>query len=205
LDSDTRLKVGQIAHLDHDANNSVQDNLAFLCLEHHDLYDSSTSQSKGLTQVEARQYRAGLYEYVAQQRQAGLFVSGVRAGGRGAQRLRQTTQFGYERRLAVYRTVTRLLGKIYRDVTVEYQDLSEYVAGIDEALFLFDEAIERYLRLLYERSVHLRFLHGQMSSTREISTERRAKLAEEEAELLKWFVEQSSELRRRLRPFFQLA
>jgi hypothetical protein len=42
------VKAGQIAHLDHDNKNSELDNLAFLCLEHHDQYDSKTSQSKGL-------------------------------------------------------------------------------------------------------------------------------------------------------------
>jgi hypothetical protein len=43
--------------LDHDSSNSVQDNLVFLCLNHHDQYDSTTRQSKNLTQAEVRYYR----------------------------------------------------------------------------------------------------------------------------------------------------
>src|SRR5690606_6228538 len=46
-------------------NNAV-DNLVFLCFADHDEYDSRTSQSKGLTSEELRQYRAQLDRFVAQ-------------------------------------------------------------------------------------------------------------------------------------------
>jgi hypothetical protein len=61
LNRDTSLKQGQIAHLDSDSANGTEDNLAFLCLDHHDQYDSRTSQSKNLTLIEVKQYRAELY------------------------------------------------------------------------------------------------------------------------------------------------
>jgi hypothetical protein len=44
---DESVKKGQIAHIDHDNSNNKESNLAFLCLDHHDEYDSKTSQSKG--------------------------------------------------------------------------------------------------------------------------------------------------------------
>jgi hypothetical protein len=66
LSNDTEEKRGQVAHLDRDASNSARDNLVFLCFDHHDQYDSRTSQSKGLTVQEVRQYRAQLDRYVAQ-------------------------------------------------------------------------------------------------------------------------------------------
>jgi hypothetical protein len=62
LRSDDGEKRGQIAHLDHDRSNSTKENLAFLCLEHHDQYDSRTSQSKGMTLVEVKRYRTLLQE-----------------------------------------------------------------------------------------------------------------------------------------------
>lgn len=52
---------GQIAHLDRNPSNSSFDNLAFLCLRHHDKYDSKTSQSKGYQEEEVREYRNQLY------------------------------------------------------------------------------------------------------------------------------------------------
>jgi hypothetical protein len=60
LNRDTGIKRGQIAHLDRDAANPSFDNLVFLCLEHHDQYDSRTSQSKGLTPDEVRRWRQEL-------------------------------------------------------------------------------------------------------------------------------------------------
>lgn len=54
------MKAGQIAHLDHDSSNNAEDNLAFLCFEHHDDFDSRTSQRKGLTLGEVRQFREEL-------------------------------------------------------------------------------------------------------------------------------------------------
>jgi Uncharacterized protein conserved in bacteria (DUF2321) len=65
LDHKIATVRGQIAHLDHDRNNHDADNLAFLCLPHHDEYDSTPSQSKGLSRDEVRRYRASLYDAIA--------------------------------------------------------------------------------------------------------------------------------------------
>jgi hypothetical protein len=59
-------KKGQVSYIDRDASNSARDNLVFLCFDHHDQYDSRTSQSKGLTKEEVREYRAQLDRFVAQ-------------------------------------------------------------------------------------------------------------------------------------------
>lgn len=56
------VRKGQIAHLNGDSRNSQFENLVWLCLEHHDEYDSRTSQAKGLTTSEVRAYRDRLYE-----------------------------------------------------------------------------------------------------------------------------------------------
>lgn len=66
LHRDTSLKQGQIAHLDGDRNNNSLENLAFLCLNHHDQYDGRTSQSKGLTKGEVKTYRAELHDALRQ-------------------------------------------------------------------------------------------------------------------------------------------
>lgn len=60
LSQDKSIKKGQIAHLDGDASNNVIKNLVFLCLDHHDEYDSTTRQSKGLKREEIEKYRAEL-------------------------------------------------------------------------------------------------------------------------------------------------
>lgn len=63
---DTSIRAGQIAHLDKNPENDRLDNLAFLCLEHHDLYDGRTSQSKSLTMNEVRRFRKELHEAIDQ-------------------------------------------------------------------------------------------------------------------------------------------
>src|SRR5262249_17662889 len=62
LHADLTPKNGQIAHLDKDPSNNARANLMFLCLEHHDEYDSRTSQSKSLTERELRDYYRQLIE-----------------------------------------------------------------------------------------------------------------------------------------------
>ncbi|MGE4068690.1 MAG: hypothetical protein AB7H88_18090 [Vicinamibacterales bacterium] len=57
LNRSTSIVSGQIAHLDQNSGNPSLDNLVFLCLEHHDQFDSRTSQSKGLTAAEVRLFR----------------------------------------------------------------------------------------------------------------------------------------------------
>lgn len=61
LNRDLAIKGGQIAHLDRDSANPIGDNLAFLCLSHHDEYDSQTSQRKGFMVSEVRHFRDELY------------------------------------------------------------------------------------------------------------------------------------------------
>jgi len=56
-------KEGQLAHINRKPNDNRQENLAFLCLPHHDEYDTKRSQSKGLTPGELRKYVTKLYAY----------------------------------------------------------------------------------------------------------------------------------------------
>ncbi|MFZ1414216.1 MAG: hypothetical protein WAS73_06515 [Defluviicoccus sp.] len=67
LDGDERQKAGQIAHIDRDRTNNAAVNLAFLCLRHHDQYDSSTSQSKGITQGEILHAKGELIRHMREQ------------------------------------------------------------------------------------------------------------------------------------------
>lgn len=61
LSHDLSEKHGQIAHLDKDPSNCEEDNLAFLCVTHHSLFDSRTSQHKNYTIHEVKTMRAALH------------------------------------------------------------------------------------------------------------------------------------------------
>ena len=64
LIGDLSEKHGQIAHLDGDPANVTEDNLAWLCLEHHSTYDSTTSQHKNYTMMEVKSARTRLYKAI---------------------------------------------------------------------------------------------------------------------------------------------
>ena len=66
LAEDLEVKKGQLAHVDRDPSKSDFDDLAFLCLEHHDEYDTKASVSKRFTPAELRIYRDGLYQLLKQ-------------------------------------------------------------------------------------------------------------------------------------------
>ena len=68
INGDFGEKEGQIAHVNRDHSDARLANLAWLCLDHHNRYDSRTSQSKGLTSAELVNYRKKLYEFIAQRR-----------------------------------------------------------------------------------------------------------------------------------------
>ena len=54
---------GQIAHLNKDARDSRFTNLVWLCVDHHDKYDTRRSQTKGYTPAEISRYRDRLYAH----------------------------------------------------------------------------------------------------------------------------------------------
>jgi hypothetical protein len=64
LHGDSAIKKGQIAHLNHDRALNHVSNLVYLCFDHHDEFDSTTRQSKGLAEAEVATYRMRLHEHV---------------------------------------------------------------------------------------------------------------------------------------------
>lgn len=59
------VQKGQIAHLDQDSENADEENLAFLCFDHHDEYDGVPRLAKGLREDEVRHWREELYREMA--------------------------------------------------------------------------------------------------------------------------------------------
>lgn len=64
LNNDIQIKDGQIAHIDRNNQNNNEENLAYLCLYHHNEYDSIKSQSKNLTEYELLEYKTKLERYM---------------------------------------------------------------------------------------------------------------------------------------------
>lgn len=80
LTDDLTEKHGQIAHLDGNPANFAEDNLAFLCLPHHSVFDSTTSQHKNYTIAEVKAARERLYQAIAAGRHVNYRAVVVTAG-----------------------------------------------------------------------------------------------------------------------------
>jgi hypothetical protein len=82
-----------------------------------------------------------------------------------------------------------------------------FAADTDEALFLFDESIDEYLKTLFTKAMRLHTL--ELMRTRVSQGDDRPedflKLVKEETELAEWFSTQPGELRSRFAPFLRLA
>lgn len=65
LQNDLLEKKGQIAHINKNSSDSREANLAWLCLDHHDTYDSKSSQSKNYTQQELREAKRDLVKQMS--------------------------------------------------------------------------------------------------------------------------------------------
>lgn len=67
LEGNTDVRAGQIAHMDHNRSNNKPDNLVWLCFEHHNQYDSKTSQAKNITASELKLYKSDLQKLIQKQ------------------------------------------------------------------------------------------------------------------------------------------
>lgn len=71
LSGNSSIQPGQIAHLNKDNTNNQLDNLAFLCLAHHDEFDSVSSQRKNFTLREVKEYRKKLESALTSEAESG--------------------------------------------------------------------------------------------------------------------------------------
>lgn len=78
LGGDLTEKTGQIAHLNQDNSDASFGNLVWLCLDHHDQYDSITRQSKNYTLLEVKTYRDRLYAALAESDYSEADFAGLR-------------------------------------------------------------------------------------------------------------------------------
>src|SRR5882757_9496916 len=65
LAGDLTEKLGQIAHVDGDRTNNAESNPAWMCLDHHSVFDSRTKQHKNYTVAEVKAHRKRLYALVS--------------------------------------------------------------------------------------------------------------------------------------------
>lgn len=193
LHGDTREKAGQIAHIDRDPSNVSLENGAFLCLRHHDKYDSWSRQTKGYTIGELRTYLKRLKKYNASPHWPDAGQERTRGPGVSLE--------VFDRRVPTYRTTIAFIRNMLNGARHDIQQILRFAADTEEALFLFGDEIADYLAQLYKRALRLHAV-----STLVGNLERRTpELVDEEMHTMLWFTEQFEETRKRFAPYLQLA
>ena len=190
LNFDTKISRGQIAHIDQDNNNSDFENLVFLCFNHHDEYDSTTRQSKGITCGEVKHFRDELYTYIQTEKNV-LWTDypEVKESFETSERQLLSLEV-YERKIQIYRITKQFLGVILAEATATTEQISQFARDTDEAIFLFDRELAEYLRMLNKKAARLYATHERLDNQYLPVGDERSKLAEENGEILMWFTEQ---------------
>lgn len=201
LYGDVDVKQGQIAHIDHDRTNDDEDNLAFLCLPHHDEYDTKPSQSKRFTPDELRKYRSDLYTLMIDQ--PALSWPDVGSGSRSRRKERGLSVELYERRLRIYRAAKDLIGKVVAFAAIDMASVRQFGTDTEEAMFLFDQDVSEFLSELYRRAIRLATLSEILKQ--EPLGERRIQHIDQQMQLVLWFNDQFGQLRSKTAPFLTFA
>lgn len=203
--NDNRPKMrGQIAHVDRDPGNVELENGAYLCKEHHDVYDAVSKQSKRLIPAELKEARDDLHAFF---KSGGLPSSSAKLTRRPMQPNRRGIPLAvYERRLPIYKATIEFVRYVVRDLKPEYREIIKFGHDTEEALFLFGERVAQYLGELSKRAIRL---HAVVKMTEAAVTHNREvrnfeALVTEETSLATWFTEQYDETRREFAPFLRL-
>lgn len=196
----TEVKLqGQIAHLDGNPLNNNFNNLCYMCLNHHDQYDTNTSQSKGLQKGEIYKHRKDLYQFIEKQKELVWADTSYDSSSVANMKNPPCSIELYERRLMIYHAVTKLLGIITSSARVEHNNLLEFILGTEEALFLFDEEFASYLTKIYQHGTQLYLVSMRINNLPVV--ERPNALVYDEAELLEWFSKQYEVLREKMKSY----
>jgi hypothetical protein len=189
LNGDLSRKKGQIAHLDGKPANNDPDNLAFFCLDHHDEYDSTTNVSKNLGMVEVKRYRAELLARIAKGELEKPAVGGA------------VSPEVFARREAVYDATVKFLRAVLTITKIKNEDMWEFFAATDKALFLFDKDLDAYLAELRAKGARLRAVATML----EPPEKRTRQLIDEEQQLVAWFLAETEKVRERFAPFLRVS
>lgn len=198
LNDDWDEKKGQLAHVDRNRSNSNINNLAYLCLDHHNEYDSKSNRTKGFTPLELKTYRDTLYKMIKTQPE---ILRGKESRLPRSKNSRTSLEI-YDRRIVVYRTSRDFILKIFHHGTADIEDIGKFVRETEEALFLFDETVANHLVDMQKKAAWLESINSMLDA--KAPGEDRTSLIKQKWEIFNWFTGQIDALRHKMRPFLML-
>jgi hypothetical protein len=105
----------------------------------------------------------------------------------------------FEKRYKVYDATRKFLSVILRDANFTDKDLFEYYASTSDSVFLFEEDLVLYLRLLSKRALNMRLYQVKFLPL-PVGEERNSLVQKNHDELV-WLMDQFNELAPRFSPY----
>lgn len=208
---DKDIKRGQIAHIDRNSANNKQNNLAFLCLPHHDEYDGKTSQSKRWTPKELIESKNKLTEFIKNhfdkllpEVEISKPVKGTVTKKTKKEKRQIITPEVYNLRIPIYNAYRDFVTKILRDAKINYNDLFDFANKTHEALFLYDENIADFLSLIFQKGNRFQYLNKIIANPRLVEKGKWNSIVEEESDLLQWFHDNLEQARKLFKQYLHL-
>lgn len=206
-DFDRGTKQGQIAHIDHNSDNNDPENLIFLCLKHHEDYDTRTSQSKGIMAEEVTRSRLDLDTFIQQllptlsPEAESITDNDFESSSEDEPTISVET---YRARIPVYNAYRTLLSKVMREARVEMADLFTFANDTHEALFLYGEEVANYLNDVYRHGVGLWASQREMEHPERHSEDAWRTIVEKNLDLILWFSNGFSEARMKFLKYLRI-
>lgn len=110
----------------------------------------------------------------------------------------------YDRRYKVYDGIRKFLAVIMQTGQVDLKDFYTFLSETSDAVFLFKKEIADYLTEVREKSARLRMFNTRLSN-QNLPQDQRAEAADQEAEVLGWFSEQTDVTVTKFKPYMKIS
>lgn len=111
----------------------------------------------------------------------------------------------YDRRMAVYTALMDYLVAIFREEYFDDKAYTDWLSKSHEGYFLFNDEIDKYLKLINMKSHAIRKIHRRMSSEKVKEDEELwGTLSTQDEELQQWFEMQLDNAKEKFSPFLRL-
>ena len=209
LQSDSGIHDGQISHIDHKPTNNDPENLVFLCLSHHNDYDTKKSQAKNYSLDEVKRYRDTLDQYVTRDLPltwpTGKPEVSTMKKTMMSKAVSKVSLAVFDRRLPIYLVTEKFLVQIVRAGQASWNELLEFGRDTDLALFLFCPEMADYLKNIYTKAVDLSACKARIpSAMRQEPKDEYLRLRNEERELIDWLAHQLEAMRTQFAKYMTL-
>ena len=110
----------------------------------------------------------------------------------------------FEKRYAIYQGAKEFILTAVRDANLSNDAFFALNAATQDAFFLFDDTVEKYIDTLREKGARLRFLNDRLADPSLAVGDERSALSTEDSDLCRWFGNQTVEAKRAFKEYLRV-